>query len=372
MQKIPAAAEPGQACEHSNAGHRRFSHGQAVAYGRLLSNCADANVRQGLPKALLAACRSLMLTAVLAPALNYAAPVDKPPPLLKDSAANKREVPAFKHIFIIVLENKSYSGVIGNSQAPYLNKLAETYSLATKYYGIRRPSLPNYIALTAGDTHGIVDNCETCSLAQENIVDQLEKAGRSWKAYMEDMPAPCFEGGQSGQYMRKHNPFIYFDSVRKDPQRCNKIVPFTQFAADLHASAVPDFVWITPNMCNDAHDCTLAAADLWLRNWVPRILETSAWKNDGVLFITFDEGDFPPPNYDGADGPGGHVVTVIASPLGKNHYRSKQVYNHYSLLRTIEDAWGLPALAKAQQAKAMSDFFTTPGKVRQAQTPARR
>jgi phospholipase C len=172
--------------------------------------------------------------------------------------------------------------------------------------------------------------------------------------------------------MRKHNPFIYFDSVRKDPQRCNKIVPFTQFTTDLHTDSMPEFVWITPNMCNDAHDCTLAAADLWLRNWVPRILETPTWKNDGVLFITFDEGDLSPPNSDGSEGPGGHVVTIVASPLGKTGYRSTQIYNHYSLLRTIEDAWGLPPLAKAQLTQAMSDFFKAPSKLQHAPAPKHR
>jgi hypothetical protein len=327
--------------------------------------------RSGSNSSPKARCR-LFLLVTLTALLSLAAPAEQPLARPVRPSASVGEIPAFKHIFIIVLENKSYYGVIGNSQAPYLNKLAETYGLATKYYGIRRPSLPNYIALTAGDTHGIENNCTDCSVAQENLVDQIEKAGHSWKAYMEDIPSPCFEGAQSGLYMRKHNPFIYYDSVRKDPQRCNKIVPFTQFATDLRANSIPEFVWITPNMCNDAHDCTLAASDAWLKIWAAKILESSAWKDDGVLFVTFDEGNFPPPNYDGSDGPGGHVVTVVASPLSKNHYRSTQTYNHYSLLRTIEDAWGLPALAKAQQAKAMGDFFKAPGKVQQAPDPARR
>src|SRR6266545_536868 len=164
-------------------------------------------------------------------------------------------LPDFKHVFVIVLENEDYEDVIGNSKAPYINSLAKHYGLATNYYGIHHPSLPNYLALTGGSTFEISSDCTDCFVAQPNIVDQLEAHGKSWKAYMEGMPGPCFVGDAAPLYRQKHNPFIYYDSVRTNPARCARIVPFTQFETDLQAAALPDYVWITPNMCNDGHDC---------------------------------------------------------------------------------------------------------------------
>jgi acid phosphatase len=267
-------------------------------------------------------------------------------------------LPAFKHIFVIVLENKAYDQVLGSQNASYLNALAHQYGLATSYYGIRHPSLPNYLALTGGDTFGIASNCTDCFVHAPNLVDQLEGAGRSWKAYMEDMPSPCFVGDAPPLYQQKHNPFIYYDSVRNDQARCNKIVPFTQFSLDIQANALPHFVWITPNMCNDGHNCPVSASDGWLKVWVPQILQSAAWKDDGVLFITFDEGE------DG-DGrcctyaEGGQIATLVISPLGKPGFTSEVAYDHYSLLRTIETTWGLPLLGKANCACSpiMADFF---------------
>jgi phosphatidylinositol-3-phosphatase len=266
-------------------------------------------------------------------------------------------LPDFKHVFIIVLENKSYDKVVNSKETPYLGSLARQYGLATNYYGVTHPSLPNYLALTGGSTFNITTDCIDCTVAQPNLVDQLEQAGKSWKAYMESMPSPCFVGDAGPLYRQKHNPFIYYDSVRTNPDRCNKIVPFTQFAADLQASALPDFVWITPNMCADTHDCPLESGDGWLKTWVPQVLASPAWKDDGVLFITFDEGDHS--EDDSTIGQGGHIATLAISPLAKPGYRSPVAFNHYSLLRTLEDAWHMPALGEAEYAHAMADFFTS-------------
>jgi hypothetical protein len=276
------------------------------------------------------------------------------PGLLAPNAA----VPAFTHIFVIVLENKEYEGVLGSDQAPYLNSLVRQYGLAANYYAIRHPSLPNYLALTGGDTFGITSDCTDCTVAQLNLVDQLEAGGKTWKAYMEAMPRPCFVGDAGDWYRQKHNPFIYYDDVRTNPARCAKIVPFTQFTTDMQANALPDFVWITPNMCNDTHDCPLSAGDTWLKTWVPTILNTPAWRDHGVLFITFDEG-----KGDGGccqDAAGGHIATLVLSPLlVRPGFRSDVPYTHYSLLHTIEAAWGLPPLGRARCdcAPAMTDFF---------------
>jgi phosphatidylinositol-3-phosphatase len=282
------------------------------------------------------------------------------------TAAAQAGIPAFSHVFIIVMENEAYDKVLGNPDVPYINNLAQQYAVADNYYGITHPSLPNYIAATSGDTQGITSDCTNCFVDAPNIVDQLEAAGKSWKGYMESMPSPCFVGDSKPLYRQKHNPFIYFDDIRNNPARCEKIVPFTQFDADLQAGAVPDYAWITPNMCNDIHDCSLATGDAWLQTWVAKILASPAWQQNGALFLTFDESDHSDGSSCCTYAMGGHVLTLVISPLAKPAYRSQVAYDHYSLLRTIEQAWGMPLLGKAgcDCSLPMTDFFSATASAR--------
>jgi phosphatidylinositol-3-phosphatase len=303
-------------------------------------------------------CCALVLIGLLISCAPGPAPTISDSPPISTVVAPVRP-PAFKHIFVIIMENKDYEQIVDNTgQAPYLNELAQQYGLATNYYAITHPSLPNYLALTGGSTFGIDSDCTDCTVPQPNLVDQLEAGGKSWKAYMEGMPRPCFIGDDGPLYRQKHNPFIYYDDIRNNPARCAKIVPFTQFVADTRAQALPDFVWITPNMESDMHDSPIRVGDTWLKTWVPMILDSPAWRDGGALFITFDEGR----GNAGCCGnaAGGHIVTLVISPLGKPAYRSAITYTHYSLLRTIEDAWHLPALGGAADPSTMpmSDFFT--------------
>ncbi len=264
-------------------------------------------------------------------------------------------VPEFSHIFVIVLENRAYDDVIGNKQDSYINTLARQYAIADQYYGVAHPSLPNYLALLGGDTFGINSDCTNCFVNEQNLIDQIEGSGRSWGAYQESMPHACFTGDAPPLYRQKHNPFIYFDNVRNNPARCEKIVPFTQFASDLSANTLPNFVWITPNMCSDTHDCSSGDGDTWLKTWVPQILSSPAWRNGGALFITFDEGK----RTVGGPSDGGHLATLVISPLGKPGFRSATAYDHYALLRTVERAWGLPELKNAgcNCTPTMGEFF---------------
>jgi hypothetical protein len=267
-------------------------------------------------------------------------------------------LPTFSHVFIIVLENKEATDIIGSPNAPYFNSLAKQYARAAKFYGIRHPSLPNYLALTGGSTFNISNDCTDCFINAANIADQIEAGGRSWKAYMESMPRPCFVGNAGPLYAQKHNPFIYYDDIRTNPARCNRIVPLDQLAADLQANALPDYVWITPNMCNDMHDCSISDGDNWLQIWVPRILASPAWKDKGVLFITFDEGTSGAGAVCG-DAAGGSIDTLVISPLVQPGFISSVPYDHYALLHTIEAAWGLPPLGSSSGgcAAPMADFF---------------
>jgi phosphatidylinositol-3-phosphatase len=280
-------------------------------------------------------------------------------PLVAISPGLPGNVPKFKHIFTIVLENTGYLEMLESAQAPYFQSLAQQYGLAESYYGIQHPSLPNYLALIGGDTFGIDKNCTDCFIDAPTIVDQLQAAGISWKAYMESMPAPCFIGDAGSLYKQKHNPFIYFTTIRDNPARCNRIVPFAQFAADLQANALPSYIWITPNMCNNMHDCPIKTGDAWLRTWVSQILAAPAWQDHGVLFITFDEGDLADDSGCCRYALGGRLATLVLSPLGKPGYHSRVAYSHYSLLRTIEDSWKLPPLSNADCGCSLplADFF---------------
>jgi len=255
------------------------------------------------------------------------------------------------------MENEEAAGVIGNASAPYLNNLTNIYGLGTQYYATSHPSLPNYLALTAGSTFGITSDCTTCFVNSTNLADQIESSGRSWKAYMESMPSPCFVG-DSGQYAQKHDPWIYYNDIRTNTARCAAhVVPFTQFGTDMASGSVPNFVWITPNMCNDMHDCSVNTGDAWLSQQVPTILNSSAYKNNVALFIVWDEGTTNAGCC--TDAAGGRVAMLVISPLGKPGLKSSVPETHYSLLRTIEDSWGLARLngAGCSCSAEMREYF---------------
>ncbi|MGH2458992.1 MAG: alkaline phosphatase family protein, partial [Chloroflexota bacterium] len=275
-------------------------------------------------------------------------------------------VPHVSHVFVIVMENHEYGEIVGSSEAPYFNQLANTYGLANRYYAIRHPSLPNYLALMSGSTQGMTDDCGTCSVDAPNLVDQLEAHGKTWGAYLEDLPAPCFNGASAGgplalvgrgTYVRRHNPFMYFANIRDNPARCDRVVPLDRFSEDLSHDRLPDFVWITPNLRHDMHSASIRAGDDWLASFVPKILDSSAWRNGGVLFITWDEGTTDAGCCGNAAG--GRVATLVIAPNSKPGYRSETPYTHYSLLRTVEDAWQLGHLGHAGDptTNPMADFF---------------
>lgn len=270
---------------------------------------------------------------------------------LAPSARAAGTVPAFDHIFTIFMENHSYNEIIGNSQAPYINGLASQYGLATNYFGVSHPSLPNYLAPTGGSTFGVTTDCTTCFQNAPNIaVDRVEASGRTWKGYMESMPSPCFVGDAS-PYAQKHDPFIYYNDIRLNSTECNKVVPYTALASDLGSTATtPNYAWITPNLINDMHDGTIAQGDTWLSQNVPTILNSPAFTTqNSLLVITWDEDDGTQNN---------QVPTLVINKGGTAGFRSSVHYDHYSLLKTVESAWGLTSLTSNDaNAVPMSDFF---------------
>jgi phosphatidylinositol-3-phosphatase len=247
------------------------------------------------------------------------------------------------HIAVILMENQEYGGVIGSPAAPYINSLARRHALATQMYAITHPSLPNYLALTGGSTFGIDSDCTDCNLGATSIVDQLERAHVSWRAYMEDLPRPCFTGASSGEYAKKHDPFAYYTRITSNPRWCSNIVPLTRLGTEERTRTLPRFLWITPNLCHDMHDCSVSTGDHYLSTLVPGLLRSLG--PNGVLFLTWDEGTTDAGCCRLASG--GHIATIVAGPGARAGGRLSEPTDHYSVLQTIEDLLRLPRLRGA-------------------------
>jgi len=243
----------------------------------------------------------------------------------------------FDRVFLLLLENQPYIEVIQNE---LFKRLAERGTLLTNYKAITHPSQPNYLAMTSGNDWGVSD--APVNINTRNIVDLLEAKGLSWKAYAEDYPTPgsavCFTNESSGGlYYRKHVPFISYDNIRNNPDRCRKIVDGKQLDADIKSNTVPHFSFYTPNIDNDGHNTGLGYAARWVTTFLgPRLHENNFV--EGTLFVvTFDEDDGSHNN---------HIFTVLFGPMiTPNAYESTH-YDHYSLLRTIEENFSLGHLGR--------------------------
>jgi hypothetical protein len=241
-----------------------------------------------------------------------------------------------------MMENHEYGDIVGSSAARFINRLARQYAVADGYYAIAHPSLPNYLALTGGSTFGITSDCTSCSVPGAGLAGQLESSRIAWKAYMEDLPHPCYRGTGAGEYAKRHDPFVYYRAIVSSAA-CEQVVPMTELAADERDGTLPKFLWISPNLCHDMHDCSVAAGDRFLSRLVPPLL--SSLGANGLLFLTWDEGTSN--NGCCQQAVGGHVVTIVAGPGARPHGRMSTPADHYSVLQTIEDLLGLPRLGGA-------------------------
>src|SRR5205814_4233341 len=180
--------------------------------------------------------------------------------------ARGQTLPKFGHVVIVPLENHSYSQVVGSSSMPYLNSLISKYGLATNYTANTHPSIGNYFMLTTGQilTNDDGQTPQSFPVSSDNVVRELLAAGKTWKGYAEDLPSVGYTGDSIGNYAVRHFPLAYMTDVQNDATQKQNLVPFTQFATDLSAGHLPNYSWITPNLCNDAHDCPLSTADTWL------------------------------------------------------------------------------------------------------------
>jgi len=296
---------------------------------------------------------------------------------------DQTNIPLFTHVFVIVMENLSYSTLTDSDNAsasPFLHGLMTSGAYSSRYHGVTHPSLPNYIALTSGDSHGIGCDCAptgddgcnalrcntligacNCSQAALNVADQLESAGKSWRAYGEDMglDTPC-NLDDAGKYAVRHVPFLYYQDIQSNGDRCaTHVVDYMNLGFDSPGD-VPVFSFIAPNLTHDMHDpilpggrTNIANGDSWLQSTgVPTIVGLDAYKQGGLLVIVWDEDDYSG-IFDGDD----PIPLFVLSPYAKVQYQSTVTANHYSLLATFEDGLNLPRLGHAADAQPLADFF---------------
>jgi phospholipase C len=247
------------------------------------------------------------------------------------------------------MENRDYPQVVGNPQAPYENHtLIAECGLATNFHNITHPSLPNYLAATSGAILAHSDcGPAACPTTAPSLFGQVRAASKRWRAYQESMPANC-QRTDTGAYAARHNPPAYYAPITADCARWDLPVGDASsgnLIRDLRSDTLPDFAFITPNLCHDTHDCPVSAGDRWLATWIPRILESPAYQAGATaLLLTWDEGD----SGGGSDCarntslPGCHIPTIVISPTTPAGTRSSRLFNHYSLLKTTEQLLGLP------------------------------
>ncbi len=252
-------------------------------------------------------------------------------------------VPRPDHVLVVVFENKGYDQVVGKAAAPYLTSLAREGANFTDAHGENHPSQPNYIALLSGSTHGVTDDsCPQDLGAGPTLASQLLESQRGFAGFSEAQPAPGFAGCTTpdGLYARKHNPWVDFSSV---PVTAN--LPMSQFPRDL--SALPTVAVAIPNMCNDMHDCPVRTGDAWARDHLSFYL---AWvkTHNSLLVVTFDE--------DGNTGTN-HIPTIMVGPMVRPGDIAGRI-DHYTLLRTLEDMYELPALGTAASRSPVTGIWT--------------
>jgi phospholipase C len=377
-------------------------------------------MRLGLPGAVLIAGASVLI-GLSVPAIA----ADTGSSALAGATDRGGSFPHMDHVFLIMMENTAYSDLLNpsNTNTTFIQGLASTYGLETDYSGVTHTSLPNYVAVTSGNTWGSNSDDE----AQANdgyfnhlsLTDQLDQAGISWKGYMESMPSVGYTGNfgdcltstsapdpdctaspsdtGTALYVRKHDPFMQYPDVFNNAQQAANVVPLTQLTSDLNSGNAPQFVWITPNECNDMHggppECPFPNTnsitdparvtlfqdgDSFLKTWVTAIMNSRAWTGNSAIFVTWDEGGydnlapFQPEDDSGCcDSPvlpatpanpatggggdlaggtlyaGGHVPMIVIARHGARAATDATPTNHYSLLQTIELNWGLPFLGNA-------------------------
>jgi acid phosphatase len=242
-------------------------------------------------------------------------------------------VPVFDHIVLVMFENHAYSQINGSSSAPTFNSLASQGAKFTQAYGVTHPSEPNYLAIFSGKTQGITDDSCPHTFSGNNLGNQLIGAGKTFKGYSESMPSDGYTGCSSGTYRRKHNGWVNFSNV---PAASN--LRYSVFPSSTNYASLPTVSFVSPNMCNDMHDCSVGTGDTWLKNNL-NAYATWAKTHNSLLIITFDEDNGSSSN---------HIFTAFVGAHTQVGSFSNQI-NHYNVLSTIESAYGLSHLNSAAE-----------------------
>ncbi len=285
-------------------------------------------------------------------ALPTSTPTNSPPP-----------PPPAPHVALVVLENQNYDSIVDTPAMPYLNSLIAQGGLATNYYADTHTSLPNYFMLTTGALV-TTTNSYSGTVTADNIVRQLLAAHKTWKSYAQGLPTVGYTGGDTGFYVKHHNPFAFISDVINDPQQVNNMVPLTQLATDIAAAQLPNYLFIVPDNVHNSHDCPnptttcttadkLTVADQWLSTNIAPLLASADFRANGVLVITFDESVLS----DSAHG-GGHVATVLVGTGVHSGYRGTKFYQHESVLRLMLNYLNVTSYpGAAASAPDMNEFF---------------
>jgi hypothetical protein len=240
-------------------------------------------------------------------------------------------------VVVVVLENTDYDDTV---HQPFFSQLIRKGALLTHYWGIARPSQPNYIALVSGELPPLTN--DNLSLDRTHLGDLLEAAGKTWKNYAEGFPGDCFLEPSRGAYVRKHVPFLSFSNIQNDPERCRRIVEGAEFQSDLKGRSLPDFSLYTPDLNNDGHDTSIAFADGWLSQFFQPILDEPSLLETTLFVVTFDEGGL-------GRSSANHFATVFLGAGVVPGSRSEEFYDHFNLLKTLEVIFGLPSLGRIDQ-----------------------
>jgi hypothetical protein len=259
--------------------------------------------------------------------------------LCAGAQAAPQPVPGFRHVVVIVFENKGRGAVLGNRAAPGFNAFARAGAVLSGYRGVAHPSLPNYLALVSGSTHGITTDCTKCVVGGPSLADTLAAKGLTWKTYAEGLPRAGWTGASAGRYAKKHVPFLYFRNVLARPAWLRNVMPLSR----LSPRRLPDFALVVPDLCHDMHDCPVRVGDAWLRRFLPPLLRVP----ETAVFVTFDE----------SYGAGNRVPALALGPLVRPGSRFASALTHYGLLRTIEDGLGLPRLGRSARAGPVTGIW---------------
>ena len=250
---------------------------------------------------------------------------------------------------VIVFENREASEIIENRDAPTFAGLARRGARLEPYTAVAHPSLPNYLALVSGSTHGIESDCTDCVVDAPSLADTLHAAGRTWKTYAEGIPRAGFTGAAAGRYVKRHVPFLYFRSVLSRPSWRRRVQPFSELERDLAARRLPDFSLVIPDLCHNMHDCSVAVGDRWLGHALKILLRSGALRG-GVVFVVFDEGT-------STAGGGGRIAAYAVGPAVRARAQTGEAVTHYRLLATIEAAWRLPRLGRSRSVKPIKGIW---------------